>query len=75
MSKEVQQDSVWVAKGKLETINLEIIEVPPLSDWECELFGMGTNGIKVIPSVGNVPNWFWRWCQFLVFGNRWRRRK
>jgi hypothetical protein len=70
MSMEMKQDSVWVAKGKLETI-----EIPQLSDWECELFGMGTNGIKVIPAVGNVPNWFWRWCQFLVFGNRWRRRK
>ncbi|NBW16897.1 MAG: hypothetical protein EBR82_53860 [Caulobacteraceae bacterium] len=66
----VKQDSILVAKGKLETI-----EIPQSSDWECELFGMGQNGIKIVPAVGNVPNAFWRWMQYLAFGNRWRRRK
>lgn len=46
--------------------------VEAMSDWECELFGMG-NAIKVRPSVSNVPNVFWRWMQFVCFGNRWRR--
>ncbi len=66
---EINQDSLWVAKG-----DMKVVEPVKLSDWECELFGMGQAGIKVIPAVGNVPNCFWRWCQYIAFGNRWRRR-
>lgn len=45
---------------------------PPLSDWECLMFG-GTreNGMRWRPEKGREPNWFWRKMQFLVFGNRW----
>jgi hypothetical protein len=25
------------------------------------------------PLKGEHPNWFWRWMQFLAFGNRWKR--
>lgn len=44
-----------------------------LSDWECALFGMESHTIR--PKKGEVPNWFWRWMQFIAFGNRWRRRR
>lgn len=47
--------------------------VPQLDDWECQLFGMGPSGITVRPRKGNVPNRFWRWMQYLCFGNKWVR--
>lgn len=40
-----------------------------VSDWQCELFG----GLMWRPLKDKEPNWFWRWMQFLVLGNRWRR--
>lgn len=43
---------------------------PEMSEWNCELFGMG-DAIVVNPAKGNVPNRFWRWMQFICFGNRW----
>ena len=46
--------------------------IPEYSDWECHLFGMHT-GIIVRPIKGNVPNFFWRWMQYLIFGNKWRK--
>jgi len=45
------------------------------SDWECELFGTGAYGIKVRPEKGKVPNVFWRWMQFILLGNKWKRIK
>jgi len=52
----------------------EIIEEPEWSDLECEIFGLG-RAIVVTPLKGNEPNWFWRWMQYLVFGNKWVRRE
>lgn len=45
------------------------------SGWRCELFGLGANGMVLMPAKGQVPNFFWRWMQYLAFGNRWRRVK
>jgi hypothetical protein len=45
------------------------------SDWKCELFGCGKNGITWRPNKGQVPNFFWRWMQYLFFGNKWMREK
>jgi hypothetical protein len=43
------------------------------SEWQCELFGAGRLGIVFRPRKGDEPNWFWRWMQYLAFGNRWRK--
>ena len=45
------------------------------SDWQCELFGSGSNGIVFTPIKGHEPNRFWRWMQYLCFGNRWKKVK
>lgn len=63
-------ESAWIASD-----TCTLMEPLKFSDWECELFGMGRYGIKIVPVVGNVPNAFWRWMQYLVFGNRWKRRE
>ena len=46
-----------------------------LSDWQCQLFGCGEYGIVYTPSKGKEPNIFWRWMQYICFGNKWVRRK
>ena len=49
------------------------IENPVQSDWECHLFG--TKGSYILrPKKGHEPNWFWRWMQFLILGNKWVKR-
>lgn len=52
-------------------MNVETIKVPENSSWQCELFGSGPMGICFRPPKGQEPNWFWRWMQYLCFGNRW----
>ena len=61
-----------------------IIELPEISKWKCLLFGtreFEVGGIKHISgfvwyaSKGEVPNWFWRWMQYLCFGNKWVKEK
>lgn len=42
-----------------------------LSEWKCYLFGGDENGIVWQPLKGKEPNWFWRWVQYMLFGNRW----
>lgn len=47
-------------------------------EWECYLFGSTEdNGFIWAPQKGNgvPPNWFWRWMQYLFFGNRWVKRE
>ena len=41
------------------------------SVWECHLFGTGKNGMVLRPLKGGKPIWFWRWMQWLCFGNKW----
>jgi hypothetical protein len=48
-------------------------ESPPPTTWECELFGCG-NALVLHRPEGQVPNWFWRLMQYLIFGNKWRRK-
>lgn len=49
------------------------LELPELSNWECHCFGSHT-GLIVTPLKDEVPNWFWRKMQYLVFGNRWIKK-
>ncbi len=44
---------------------------PELSEWRCELFGSGSMGIIFTPHKGQEPNRFWRWMQYICFGNKW----
>ena len=48
------------------------IMLPGLSDWKCDIFGL-QGQIVVRPYKGKVPNWFWRWMQYIFFGNLWKR--
>ena len=53
------------------------IKMPEKSKWECWLFGSyksQTGGLIYTPQKGSEPNWFWRWMQFICFGNKWVRR-
>ena len=47
------------------------IKIPEPSEWHCELFGTGPEGIVLRPTKGREPNFFWRWMQFIFFGNKW----
>ena len=44
------------------------------SGWTCYLFGAKNQGITWQPNNENLPNWFWRTTQFLIFGNRWVKK-
>jgi hypothetical protein len=48
-----------------------VIAVPKQSKWKCEMFGTGPGGMVLCPMEGGEPNWFWRWMQYLILGNRW----
>ena len=52
------------------------VKVPPPGDWQCFLFGV-TGGTRLVlrPTKGGEPNRFWRWMQFICFGNRWEKVK
>lgn len=50
-----------------------IIDQPERSEWLCHLFGC-VDDFTWRPNKGKEPNWFWRWMQFLFFGNRWEKR-
>lgn len=43
------------------------------SDWVCHMFG--PDGPTWRPAEGKVPNVFWRFCQFVFFGNHWAKEK
>ncbi len=45
---------------------------PELSEWKCYLFGSSPSNPSLVftPEKGTEPNWFWRWTQYLVFGNK-----
>ena len=51
------------------------IKLREKSEWRCELFGTGPDGLVLRPYKGNEPNFFWRWLQFIFFGNRWVREE
>ncbi len=42
------------------------------SEWSCYCFGSKPgNGFLWVPQKGKVPNFFWRWMQHLILGNKW----
>lgn len=47
------------------------IDDPEYSEWKCELFGLGPDGIVFRPLKGKEPNFFWRRMQYIIFGNNW----
>ena len=50
------------------------VKVPKASKWRCYLFGGSPNasGAYIFrPVEGQEPNFFWRWMQYLAFGNLW----
>lgn len=53
---------------------MSVISQPEQSEWQCYLFGTGDGGMILRPRKGCEPNWFWRWTQYLVFGNEWVKR-
>lgn len=60
----MRDDLIWRARST--------IEHPVLSPWKCHMFGSYRgNSFIWRPYAGDEPNWFWRWMQFLAFGNRW----
>jgi len=49
-----------------------VLTTPKYSKWQCFLFGTESgNGLTWRPLEGQEPNFFWRWIQYLAFGNRW----
>jgi hypothetical protein len=60
--------------GEITITDSETITFPESSDWECQLFGSGSTGIVWTPEKGKEPNRFWRWMQYLFFGNRWVKK-
>jgi hypothetical protein len=56
---------------KVSATNFTAFINPPVSKWKCEMFG--SNNFIWRPLEGQEPNWFWRWMQYLAFGNRWSK--
>ena len=49
-----------------------ILSSTEYSEWHCHLFGgIDGDGLTWTPLKGKEPNRFWRWMQYLCFGNRW----
>jgi hypothetical protein len=58
----------------MDSSKFKCIERPKKSTWKCKLFGM-ENTLIVHPAEGEEPNWFWRWMQYICFGNKWVKDK
>jgi hypothetical protein len=52
----------------------EVVRYDEASEWQCQLFGGHGDGINWRPIKGREPNFFWRWMQYLFFGNRWIKK-
>lgn len=61
------KDTTMLERDKYE------FRTPKYSAWECHMFGGRGSGIRWRPLEGRVPNRFWRWMQFICFGNYWVR--
>ena len=62
--------------GKDVDLKIESFVLPEYSDWVCYLYGGGKRFSMVWkPEKGKEPNFFWRWMQFICFGNRWVKEK
>jgi hypothetical protein len=59
-------------KGYITFTDANTFEMPRYSKWQCFMFGtVPGNGMVWRPLEGKEPNFFWRWMQYLAFGNRW----
>ena len=67
---EIKEDMTAQVRGSCGGTRFSI---PEPSEWKVELFGMGENGITFFPLKGSVPNAFWRFMQYLILGNKWKR--
>ncbi len=64
-------NKVLVLKKDVEGLRIN----QELSEWHCLCFGAKEgDGIAWQPLKGNEPNWFWRWMQYIFFGNKWIRK-
>ncbi len=62
-------------KRQREKMNTTLtLSTPEYSDWTCDIFGLH-NQITVRPLKGQTPGWFWRWMQYICFGNLWIKDK
>jgi len=50
------------------------LEIVPHYTWKCEVLGL-TDSSTVTLKVEKPPFIFWRWMQYLVFGNKWGKIK
>ena len=57
--------------GKMDNV-IEMLK-PEYSEWQCEIFGF--ENYIWYPLKNKTPNWFWRWMQYLFFGNKWTKKK
>jgi len=62
-------------KDETGTGTYVVFTAPERSEWTCRAFGTTGESMYINPLKGGEPNWFWRWMQFLVLGNRWTKGK
>jgi len=54
--------------------DIQIAKLPEQSEWECHLFGADSE-LVLTPPKGKEPNFFWRWMQYICFGNKWVKKE
>jgi hypothetical protein len=70
MTYSVNSDSK--SFGVINSDSTLVFKQPEHSEWTCHLFGgTSVDGLSWTPPKGKEPNRFWRWMQYLCFGNRW----
>lgn len=57
----------WQKPMKYQTLDSKY------SDWQVEMFGL--RHCIWFPRVNEVPNAFWRFMQWAMFGNRWTKMR
>ena len=55
----------------VRTIGLAVRAENP-GKWYCEVFGLG-DLVHYYPDKNHVPNAWWRFMQYVIFGNKWKR--
>lgn len=66
----ITQGQLWATSAEYKVFTL-----PEQSKWSCYMFGMGKYGMCFKPVKGKEPNFFWRWMQYICFGNEWVKGK
>ena len=75
----MSNNDLWCSKCKSQHHPMDCpldsgSKLPEYSEWECYLFG-SVSGIRFKPRKGDYPNAFWRFMQYICFGNRWVKDK